>query len=293
MSIKEQLKELKIIDEQHVTDYFPHVRDSKDISVLRCNKSGVIFLSSGDHINKSYYGEKKEVTYWTKEEQREKALRHTYEDDHRRFLQIRALATNKSYIDIGTGMGGVLDFIKPFTKDITAVEPIKLFRDLLTDLKYDVYEDVTLLPEGKKYEVVTLFHVFEHLTDPLQMLKEIYDRMANGGKLIIEVPHARDILITTYESEAFKNFTFWSEHLILHTRESLSTYLQTAGFTNVTVSGYQRYPLANHLYWLNKKLPGGHVHYSQLRSADVEKAYSNLLCSIDQTDTIIAIAEKP
>jgi len=126
----------------------------------------------------------------------------------------------------------------------------------------------------------------------LGSLKNLHKLLSENGKIIIEVPHAKDILIDTFKLDSFKAFTFWSEHLILHTRKSLETFLTAAGFKNITVIGFQRYPLANHLYWLNKGKPGGHTEFTQLRNASMENEYSNLLNTIDQTDTIIAIAEK-
>jgi hypothetical protein len=115
--------------------------------------------------------------------------------------------------------------------------------------------------------------------------------MKKGGKIIVEVPHANDFLITFLECEAFKKFTFWSEHLILHTRESLKIFLQEAGFTRVVIKGYQRYPLANHLHWLAKGLPGGHMQWAALSSEQLDISYADLLAQIDRTDTLIAFAE--
>ncbi|MBI3135572.1 MAG: class I SAM-dependent methyltransferase [Bacteroidetes bacterium] len=290
--IRRQLAALNVIDENQVVTFYPAVRDNKDVAVMRCNKSGVIFLSTLSHIQKAYYTEKEGTSYWSADG-REQALKSTYDDDYRRYNQFRHLVTNKNYLDIGSGLGGILDLLKPFAAEVSAVEPQRDIRLLLNELGYPVFESVSAIPATAKFEVVSLFHVFEHLVDPLTMLKDIADRMCAGGKIIIEVPHANDALITSFDLDAFKRFTFWSEHLILHTRQSLSTFLQEAGFKNITVKGVQRYPLANHLNWLHKGEPGGHDKLHAFRNASLEEAYANVLKSLDQTDTIIAIAEKP
>jgi len=116
--------------------------------------------------------------------------------------------------------------------------------------------------------------------------------MSSQGKIFIEVPHARDFLISFMEHESFKKFTFWSEHLILHTRQSLTLFLEKAGFENVIVTGCQRYPLANHLYWLSENQPGGHKKWSFLRTIELDSAYSQMLSQLDKNDTIIATAIK-
>lgn len=51
----------------------------------------------------------------------------------------------------------------------------------------------------------------------------------------------------------------------------------------------QRYPLSNHLYWLSKGKPAGHVKWGNfLDSEELSKAYENQLASLQATDTIIA-----
>jgi len=137
-----------------------------------------------------------------------------------------------------------------------------------------------------------MFHVFEHFTDPIKELIDIKGKMQKGGKLFVEVPHANDFLISFAKLDEFKAFTFFSEHLILHTRSSLKVFLKKAGFSNIHIFGVQRYPLANHLHWLIKKAPNGHIIWNHLRNANIDKAYSELLSDFDMTDTLVAIAEK-
>ena len=44
--------------------------------------------------------------------------------------------------------------------------------------------DVDKVDEG--FQIVTLFHVMEHLENPVEILAQIKDKMATGGKLIVE-----------------------------------------------------------------------------------------------------------
>lgn len=137
-----------------------------------------------------------------------------------------------------------------------------------------------------------MFHVFEHLVNPLEELKKLHTKMSDNSRIIIEVPHANDFLLSFLENESFKKFTFWSEHLILHTRLSLQIYLEKAGFKNIVISGFQRYPLANHVHWLSEKKPGGHNIWDFLRTDALDCAYSEMLSNIDKNDTLIAYASK-
>lgn len=280
-----------VCDKTAIEEFYPRVRDRDDISVLRCGKSGVIFTSTSEHMDISHYSEKHEFPHYWKEDNRERALVDSFADDSRRKDQFLSLISNKAWMDVGTGAGGVLDLLRPFAGSIVAVEPQKRALDSLREQNYEAYSDISEVPSSE-FDVITLFHVFEHLTDPLELLKVAHDKLRVGGKIIIEVPHASDFLFAFLDLEAFKKFTFWSEHLVLHKRCSLNAFLDKANFRNTVISGFQRYNLANHLHWLKEKRPGGHINWSMLSTEQLDSAYSNMLQSTDMTDTLIAIAEK-
>ncbi len=288
-SIRALLCDLDICSEASIRPFYPRVRDRDDITVLRCEKSRVIFLSRSDHMEISHYEEMEGFAYWGVNE-RKRAAWASIEDDNRRFADFSGLITNKSWLDVGTGCGGILDLLSPVASQTVAVEPQREARENLIHIGYDVKATISDV-EATDVDVVTLFHVFEHLTEPLSALQELRTKMKPGGKLIIEVPHANDFLISSLASEPFKAFTFWSEHLVLHTRHSLNILIQEAGFSNIHIKGTQRYPLANHLHWLANGKPGGHIQWSHLRSQALDAAYEDMLRSIDKTDTLIATAD--
>jgi len=259
------------------------------VPVLKCEKSGVILLSRSDHMNMGHYEEKQDFSYWGRGD-RKSALLFVLEDTERRLRDFKYVIANKKWLDIGTGAGGVLDLLSPIALKTAAVEPQEAARKNLIDLGYKVYpsmEDV----EDSDYDVASLFNVVEHLTDPMSILKSAKNKMVKGGKIIVEVPHAGDILLSLFENEAFKSYTFWSEHMILHTRESLTALLKAAGFEKIVISGLQRHPLANHLYWLSRGKPYGHAVWHQLRMPELDRAYAQMLAGIDKTDTLLATAE--
>jgi len=143
-----------------------------------------------------------------------------------------------------------------------------------------------------KFDLITLNHVFEHLNDPINILVELQKYLKDDGIIIIEVPHARDLLLETFNLESFKNFTLWSEHLILHTRKSLETFATNSGLQLKNIEGFQRYPISNHYNWLLNGQPSGHEIFHNLNNDDFHKHYEKLLDSIDQTDTLIGYFSK-
>lgn len=288
--IHQQLVDLGISTDKSIEDYHVSVRDRNDISVLKCNQSNVIFLSRVDHMDISHYEQKEGFRYWSKGD-RQSAINIGLEDLERRAKLLKNIVTNKKWIDIGTGSGGILDEMINVASSISAVEPQKEARENLKKLDFEVYPSIEEIKDNN-FEVVTLFHVFEHLVNPLEELKKLHTKMSENSRIVIEVPHANDFLLSFLENESFKKFTFWSEHLILHTRLSLQIYLEKAGFKNIVISGFQRYPLANHIHWLSEKKPGGHNIWDFLRTDVLDCAYSEMLSNIDKNDTLIAYASK-
>ncbi|KKU77646.1 MAG: Methyltransferase type 11 [Parcubacteria group bacterium GW2011_GWA2_47_7] len=282
---KEILLELDLVRESTIELFSPRVRDRDDIGVLRDSGSGIIFLDRTDHIDITHYETVKEGAYWGADD-RSGALE-TYDgDDMRRGTQFKQDLAGKDVVDIGCGTGGFMDIINPSAKSVAGVELQAPMRATLERLGYEMYRLPADVP-ARCFDVATLFHTLEHLTEPLEVLREIRAVLRPGGTVIIEVPHARDALL---ELDAFKAFSLWSEHLILHTRESLWKFLENAGFHDIAVEGYQRYPLSNHIGWLLTGLPGGQKKFSDFDKDGAADAYSRLLAERDSTDTLIAIA---
>ena len=272
--------------------YHPRTRDRADITVHICEETEVIFLNRDVQSLNEHYSVKaieNDGRTSLSTVQGGKVTTATLQDSERRFEDFRDMLVNRSVCDFGTGHGLFMRNAKGTAHEICGVELNEIHAAALNQDGFRVEPSIANYPEGQ-FDVVTLFHVLEHLAEPVEMLSMIRSRMKAGGRLIVEVPHARDFLHKTLASEAFKNFTFWSEHLVLHTVESLRRTLVLAGFSGLTVKGFQRYGLKNHLHWLVKQKPGGHEAWAHFDGAGLKDAYAAMLQSIGQTDTLLAFA---
>ena len=212
------------------------------------------------------------------------------EDDYRRAIQFEKYFKNKNILDFGCGWGGFLKNIKKY-KSLNGVELRKECINYIQNNLKKIHISDNLNSFNKKFDIITLFHVLEHIPYQVKTLKILKKKLRNKGKIIIEVPHAEDFLILQEELKEFKNFTFWSEHLILHTYKSLKTILSKSGFQNINIQYYQRYNFSNHLGWFLKRKPGGHDFYKKIVSTELNFSYSENLKRLGKTDTLIAIAE--
>ena len=206
----------------------------------------------------------------------------------RRYNDFKKYFKNKNILDFGAGWGGFLSKIKN-KKSITAFELRPECINYLKKINIKVVNKFKDLKDNH-YEFVSLFHVFEHIPDQISTLKKIYSKMKKGGKLILEVPHANDLLIKT-DIKQFKDFIFWSQHLILHTEKSLYKFLKLSKFKKVKFICVQRYNFSNHIKWIIEKKPSGHEGYLKINKT-MNKEYENFLVKNKLTDTIIAVATK-
>ena len=290
-----ELLKLKIINKKRIIKLSDSTRDKK-IPVFQDTKSKVIFLGQYKR-NHQYY---KAIKYFDKDIILEKKSKKItliktlqgnfkapiIEDDKRRVLQHNKFLKNKKILDFGCGWGG---FLKKTVKakSLTGVE---LRKECIFYIKKNIKKIVVsdnLNNLNEKYDIITMFHVLEHIPYQVKTLKKLKKKLTKNGKIIIEVPSAEDFLLKLKE---FKKFTFWSEHLMLHTENSLRKILEVSGFKKINIKYYQRYNFSNHLGWFIKRMPGGHNSYKNISDAKINKEYSDYLIRRKSTDTLIAIA---
>ena len=152
-----------------------------------------------------------------------------------------------------------------------------------------VYDSINHLKEisFQKFDLITAFHVFEHLKDPLDTLKSLNSFLADNGEIIIEVPNSDDALLSYFKSNTFSDFTYWSQHLFLFNEKTLKTLVKNANYKINYVRQVQRYPLSNHLYWLAKGLPNDQNKYSAFNNEKLNAQYEKVLKEEKICDTLL------
>ena len=136
------------------------------------------------------------------------------------------------------------------------------------------------------------FHVFEHLKEPLKILNDLMPHVSEKGEIIIEVPNCDDALLSYFNSDAFSNFTYWSQHLFLFNEKTLTDLVKKANYKINYINQVQRYPLSNHLYWLSKALPNGQSKYSIFNNEKLNVEYEKVLKNEKICDTLLISISK-
>jgi 2-polyprenyl-3-methyl-5-hydroxy-6-metoxy-1,4-benzoquinol methylase len=262
------------------------VRDDNTLNVVECNNCGLVTLDSFSHISGSHYEDGKmhssqnTIIEW---------LQETEVDDSRRFKEFKKSITGKNMLDVGSGNGGFLTMAVQIANLAQGLELETRVQEYYKDNRIKIWksiEDVKINCDNK-FDLITSFHVFEHLIDPVSTLKSLSSLANQGGEIIIEVPSCDDALLTLYNSESFAKFTYWSQHLFLFNQKTIELLVNKANMKLNWIKQVQRYGLSNHLYWLSNNLPGGQKSWSFLNSKLLDKLYAKQLASVGKCDTLI------
>ena len=259
------------------------VRDNNDLSVLSCNNCGLVSLDSFNHIDENFYensnmhSTKVDISNWLKE---------TEKDDNRRYLYLLEKIKNKKILDFGAGNGGFLFKAKVVANDVFGIEPEMQFKSFFKKNKLKIFKSLEDLND-EKFDLITAFHVFEHLKYPLDILKNLKPHLAENGQIIIEVPNSDDALLSFYNSKPFSDFTYWSQHLFLFNEKTLTDLIEKSEFKINYIKQIQRYPLSNHLHWLSKGLPNGQNNYTIFNNKKLNDEYEKILKREKICDTLL------
>jgi len=289
-SIFKTLAALGVASKETQEVFATRTRDREDVTVYRDRLSGVIYIDGfygGDNVYQDgAYRQANEALIGKRDYE-------VMTDAARRLAAYRPHVTGKHIVEFGCGDGAFLQAVRQEAQSCCGVE---LQEDYVTALNANgisCHTSLSALPDASM-DTALSFHVLEHLPDPGPILQELHRVLKPGGLMVAEVPHAGDILLNELKSDAFKAFTLWSQHLVLHTRDSLARLMASSGFDGIVIEGVQRYPLSNHLTWLSAGRPGGHKSpLAALDTAEMRSTYEAALNRIDATDTLVAIVRKP
>ena len=143
-----------------------------------------------------------------------------------------------------------------------------------------------------KFDYITLFHVLEHIKDPVSILSTLSNMLNDNGKIIIEVPNSQEALICLYESDAYRKFIYWSQHLYLFNEENLISLTEKSNLRLEEIKQIQRYPISNHLYWLACGKPDGHKELNYMDSISLNNEYQKQLSKLKACDTLLGVFTK-
>ena len=194
----------------------------EDFPVVNCNDCGTFFLypEPSESVLKDSYSEK----YHGSREKKFMGIiqRIRISEVNRRYrLCKKRLPQNGKVLDIGCGEGLFIEKFRKHGSNVVGIEVSDIADQRSSKKGLQVikgtFETVDL--KGEKFDLISLIHVFEHLSEPYAVLDKIGRHFNPGGQLLIVIPN-----ISSWQARMFKgNWFHWDppRHLFLCTPEAL------------------------------------------------------------------------
>ncbi len=151
-------------------------------------------------------------------------------------------------LDVGCGRGFFLKHALDADFEAEGIELSHSAAQYATE-HFDVEVHVANLEQEKslqqEYDVITMWHVLEHFYQPVHVLQNVWNLLAPGGTLFIEVPNLNSAKFRLLPpSRRWQGGNHPQFHRCFFTHTTLERALRQAGFKNVR-NKFITYPVPN------------------------------------------------
>jgi 2-polyprenyl-3-methyl-5-hydroxy-6-metoxy-1,4-benzoquinol methylase len=224
-----------ILNHQLVKD---HAVSKKEFTLCRCGDCELLFTNPrpteveiGPYYDfKEYYSHEDQVrsfTQWLYQKIRESSIQ-------RKVGLIKSFVKTGSLLDYGCGTGEFLQEAKKQSWSVRGIEPSEKARaQALGKLPTEVLATLAELPEDDTYDVITLFHVLEHIHSLRKTIKKLVNHLKSNSYVIIAVPNPESADAAHYGND-------WAgydvpRHLYHFSEKSMATFQDQFGLELVRI----------------------------------------------------------
>ena len=147
-------------------------------------------------------------------------------------LANRYVNTEKTLLDVGAGTGEFVLVAKQNGWSAKGIEPNKIAQKRAFEKGEKLYKDFESLKDSK-FQIITLWHVLEHLPNLEEHINKLKNLLADNGTLIVAVPNFK-----SFDAQYYGNF--WAgydvpRHLWHFSRGAMKTLFSKQGMKVVDI----------------------------------------------------------
>jgi 2-polyprenyl-3-methyl-5-hydroxy-6-metoxy-1,4-benzoquinol methylase len=180
---------------------------------------------------------------------------------------MKSLQPHGTLLDIGCGYGF---FLKSASEAGYSVQGMDIssraidFANNSLNVSANITTIQELIKSGKKFQIITLWHVLEHYLDPYFALRTVRDMLMVNGTCILEVPNLHSLKFKLARNK-------WSggNHPLYHRTFFTAATLQRA----IKEAGFSRFTRLK----LSYSLPGRNIFYYNTKRILDQFAYDSFL----------------
>jgi 2-polyprenyl-3-methyl-5-hydroxy-6-metoxy-1,4-benzoquinol methylase len=136
-----------------------------------------------------------------------------------------------SWLDVGCGLGFLMDMAFDYGFRVYGVEfsqsAIQYIKSKYTfPVEYGMLSEIEF---KKRYDVISMFDVIEHLLDPISDLKKLRQMISDRGYLLIQTMDSESF-VSRLLGKKLEDFRRIREHLYFFSRSSLKEILEHCGW---------------------------------------------------------------
>jgi 2-polyprenyl-3-methyl-5-hydroxy-6-metoxy-1,4-benzoquinol methylase len=266
-----------------------HLLSSEIFSIYKCQACSFTFTQGTpptDQIGK-YYQSQDYVSHSNTKQGLMNRIYHVARNIMlgKKYRMVNIVANGRNLLDIGCGTGYFPAYMKKKGYEVAGVEVDPKAREFAkNEFGLPVYPPEEFLKDeiDGKFNVITLWHVLEHLDDFNLYLERMLEHLAPGGTLVIALPNH-----TALDARFYKEF--WAgydvpRHLWHFTPSTLKILAEKHGLKVLRMKRLPLDPFYNSM--LSEKYKGNKLHFFAGMIIG-ELAYIESLFSIKKSSSIV------
>lgn len=214
---------------------YKNFKKINDYQIVKCSQCGLVYLNPRpiqQEINKEYSAEYHIERLLRKEPKTIKEIEEEINKNIGRAEEIVSQFGNKGkLLDIGCSAGFFIACLRRYGWDVKGIDISEWATEFAREkLKLNVFtgmvEDIQF---NKKFDIITMYHILEHLPNPIGSLKKVSEIIADDGVLIIKGPNLSSF-DRAWHGEKWRRYDL-PLHLYHFTPNTYQMILKRAGFS--------------------------------------------------------------